>query len=132
MTLQHTRNRCLLSAAAVLVFSLVYELFSHGVRSSFMLGAFLVPLLLGALPCSLLLLAPLRCRPGVLTRTLWGSGLAALTAGCLFRGVLEIYGTTNRLGAVYWWCGALLCLAALAVWGFGLYVSAPKRPSRIG
>ena len=123
MTLQHARNRCLHSSAAVLVFSLVYELFSHGVRSSFMLGA---------LPCSMLLLAPLRCRPGVLTRTLWGSGLAALTAGCLFRGVLEIYGTTNRLCAVYWWCGALLCLAALAVWGFGLFISAPKRPFRIG
>lgn len=120
MWIKTAKKRYLFAAAALLGFGLVYECFSHQVYSSFMLGAFLLPLLLGALPCALLERAPHRFRPGALTRCFWGSGIAALSAGSLFRGVLEIYGTTNRLGAVYWWAGGLLCLAALAVWGFGL------------
>ena len=33
--------------------------------------------------------------------------------GCLFQGVLEIYGTTNRLIAVYPGTGAVLLIAGL-------------------
>ena len=120
MFIKKAKRHYLIAAAALLGFGVVYECFSHRVYSAFMLGAFLFPLLLGALPCALLGYAPLRFRPGALTRCLWGSGVAALSAGSLFRGGLEIYGTTNRLGAVYWWAGALFCAAALGVWGFGL------------
>lgn len=127
MWIKHARNRYLLASALVLGFALLYECFSHQVYSLWLLGAFLVPLLLGALPCAFLPRAPRRFRPGVLTRCFWGSGLASLTVGCLFRGVLEIYGSTNRLGAVYGWSGALLCAAALAVWSFGLATGTPKR-----
>ena len=61
-------------------------------------------------------------------REFWKAGvrLAALTAGSLFRGVLEIYGTTNRLGAVYWICGAALCGLGLAVYGFCRMVALPQ------
>ena len=127
MWIKKTRNRYLTASALVLGFALLYECFSHHVYSPWLLGAFAVPLLGGALPCAFLPRVPRCSRPGMLTRCLWGSGLVSLTAGCLFRGVLEIYGSTNRLGAVYWWSGALLCAAALAVWCFGLATGTQKR-----
>ena len=104
----------LLTALGCLVFGLVYEWFSHQVYSFFMLGAFLIPLLGGAVVFSL----PGReAWPGAACRTIYHSALAALTVGSIFRGVLDIYGTTSRLGAVYWAAGALLLVSAL-----GLYI----------
>lgn len=51
----------------------------------------------------------------------WNSGIAALTVGCIFHGVLEIYGTTNQLMIVYWIAGGGFCalgfLLFLAVGG---------------
>ena len=91
-------------------FGAVYEYFGHGVYSYFMLYAFAFPLLLGALPA---ILYALRDSTPRVSRKLWGAGVATLTVGALFRGVLDIYGTTNALGRVYWFAGAgLLVLAA--------------------
>ena len=39
--------------------------------------------------------------PGSLELNAWGSGIAAMTVGSIFRGVLDIYGTTNKLVIVY-------------------------------
>ena len=97
------------------LFGAVYEYFSHGVYSYYMLYAFAFPLGLGALPwCALALRAahPLRTEPA----RLWDSGVLTLAVGSVFRGVLDIYGTTNRLVVVYAIVGAAL-LAAGAVWG---------------
>ena len=114
--MNHAVKRGLIAAAALLLFAAVYECFSHGVVSVFMVGAFLIPLLGECLPGLLLgRLSPER-RPGGPSRWLWGAGLTVLTAGSLFRGVLEIYGTTSRLGAVYWAVGSALCLAAVLLY----------------
>jgi hypothetical protein len=51
--------------------------------------------------------------PGRLTRRAWYSGLAALTVGSIFKGVLDIYGTTNKLIAVYPVVAAMLICAAV-------------------
>ena len=126
------RNRWLGAAAFTLLFALVYECFSHYVYSRFMLLAFLLPLLGGALPYALLTRAPRRVQPGVLSRCLYDSGLAALTAGSVFRGVLEIYGTTSRLSAVYAIVGAALCGFGLAVYGFCRMVALPRDGEREG
>ncbi len=91
-----------------------------------MLLAFLFPLLGGALPCALLMRTPRCAQPGVLSRCLYDSGLAALTVGSIFRGVLEIYGTTSRLSAVYWICWITLCALGLAVYGFCRMVTLPR------
>lgn len=107
-------NTYLLTALGCLAFGLIYERFSHQVYSPFMLGAFAVPLAGGA---GLFAALGPKAWPGTLCRTMYHSALAALTAGCFFRGVLDIYGTTNRLGAMYWATGALFAVAAL-----GLYV----------
>ena len=106
-------KRGLIASSALLLFAAVYECFSHGVVSAFMVGAFLIPLLGECLPGLLLGRLSQERKPSEWSCWLWGAGLTVLTAGSLFRGVLEIYGTTSRLGAVYWAVGFALCLAAV-------------------
>ena len=94
------------------LFGWVYEQFSHGVWSMGMVYAFAIPLAGGTLPFAALALWGRRF-PAEPARGCWHAGIAALTVGSLFSGVLEIYGTTNRLIAVYWVVGSLLCAAGL-------------------
>ncbi len=91
------------AALACALFSAVYEHFSHGVWSYAMVYAFLYPLADGALPA--LLLGGRRCAGA----GFWRAGVAALTVGSLFRGALEIYGTSHPLTVVYTILGAGLC-----------------------
>ena len=96
------------------LFGAVYELFSHEVYSYFMIYGFAVPLMLGVMPYALLLIS--RKVPGRAALNLWNSGIAALSVGCVFRGVLEIYGTTNSLSVIYPVSGLLLLTAWLITW----------------
>lgn len=99
-----------------MLFGSVYEHFSHGVYSGYMLYAFVFPLAGGTLPYFAISLSGGRHVPGRLAANLYNSGLAALTMGSIFQGVLDIYGTTNGLTAVYWLVGA-----GLAATGSALY-----------
>ena len=99
-----------LAAVNVGVFSAIYEKFSFGVVSLFMVFAFAVPLLLGGLVFFLLgkalkktgsTLPALACK-------FWHAATATLTTGFLFQGVLEIYGTSSALGGVYWTAAGIL------------------------
>ena len=107
------------------LFGAVYELFSHEVYSYFMIYAFAVPLMLGVMPYALLLIS--RKVPGRAALNLWNSGIAALSVGCVFRGVLEIYGTTNSLGAVYPIVGSLLLTIGLIIGIVGLQKKKRKK-----
>lgn len=100
------------------LFGAVYERFSHGVFSYYMIYAFAVPLAGGVLPFFVLAGSEWRV-PGRLARNLYHSGIAAFTVGCLFRGALEIYGTTNRLSAVYWVAGGIFLLSGVLCYGLG-------------
>ena len=84
-------------AALTAAFGLVYEHFSHGVTSYYMLFAFLIPLSAGIAR----LLPIFRGRDGLF----WSCGTLTLTVGSLLRGALEIYGTTSRLCGIYWILG---------------------------
>ena len=94
-----------------LIFSLIYEFFSHGVYSSFMVLLFLFPLLLGAVPFSLL------ARTGILppdaVRRDYHAGIATLATGSCLTGVLAIYGTTSPYVSVYWIVGLFLLLSGM-------------------
>lgn len=90
----------------------VYEKFSHGVYSYYMLYAFAVPLVLGALPLFIMGLFGKK-QPCRFALNAWNSGIAALTVGSIFMGVLEIYGTTNRLVYVYPIAAGALLLAGI-------------------
>ena len=136
------------------VFGLIYEIFSHEVYSFYMIYAFLIPLVPGALLN--LVIAWLAVRkekqlrieeaaarsaakavfegedevryelsngaeiqvsrrvffPGRFTRCAWNSGLAVLAVGSIFKGILDIYGTTNKLIVIYPAAAAvLICIA---------------------
>ncbi len=110
----------LVAALFCVLFGAVYELFSHGVYSYFMIYAFLIPLVGGTLPW--LLMSFSLCKrnlriPETIPQTLYHCGIIALTVGSLMTGVLNIYGTTNRLISVYWFTGAALILSALIFFG---------------
>ncbi len=105
-------------------FGAVYERFSHEVYSFFMIYAFGVPLCLGALPYGLLALKGRRL-PGTFLN-LWNSALLTLTVGCVFKGVLDIYGTTNRLLIVYPTAAAVLAAAAAVSLIFSRRKEPPK------
>ena len=99
------------AALFLLAFGYIYESFSHGVHSPFMTYAFTVPLLAGAGVYAVLLAA--KKYPARATVLLWNSCIAAFSVGSVFKGVLDIYGTTNSLIFVYPAAGGALLLAAL-------------------
>lgn len=132
----------LIASIVCAVFGAIYEIFSHGVYSGYMIYAFAFPLLCGTLPFLLLnyCSAPkeessrngrmpkengirsfLQSRyPGKAARNLYHSAVITFTIGSFMTGILEIYGTTNQLLSIYWFAGAALILAAIIVWLVGL------------
>ena len=97
------------------MFGAVYETFSHGVFSFFMAFCFLPPLLLGASPFFAVYLSG-KGMPGRLAYNLYNSGIATITVGFIFRGVVEIYGTTNKLYHIYSGVGGLFMLSGAIIW----------------
>ena len=112
--LRAARNYVLI-AIGLAAFGAVYEHFSFGVYSNYMVYGFAVPLLLGALPA--LLFACSKRPPMIsnLAKKLWRDGIAVLTVGSLFTGVIKIYGTDSNLCYVYAGAGVALLLAAACV-----------------
>lgn len=91
-------------------FGAVYELFSHGVYSFYMLYAFLFPLAGGALPSLAISLFAKNRQAAKPFGVPYHCGIATLTVGSILCGVLEIYGTTNAMTRWYWIVGSSLCL----------------------
>lgn len=114
-----TRNYLVISAVTAL-FGAVYEYFSHGVWSYSMVYAFAPSLILGALP-SVLRAQILKSAPRA-GRLLWRLGVAALTVGMIFGGVIEIYGTDSPLTKYYY-----ISAAALLLLGLALCIKKPKK-----
>ncbi|WP_455031157.1 hypothetical protein [Oribacterium sp.] len=104
-----------LTTVFVFVFAKIYGIFSHGVSSAFMSYAFLLPLSLIFLPKLLNLCTGNLLWNGSLdieeegrklflsslASFLWKSGVAVLTVGSLYKGVLDIYGTSGSFEWVY-------------------------------
>ncbi|MCD8117678.1 MAG: hypothetical protein LUE21_11335 [Oscillospiraceae bacterium] len=120
LTAARTAFVYLLAAVFCMVFGAVYEHFSHNVYSWYMIYAFAFPLLGGGVPfCAMTLLD--RCPvPSRLPLNLYNSGIATLTVGSVFQGVLAIYGTTSRLTRVYWTAGIVLTAAGAVLYLAGL------------
>lgn len=94
----------------------VYEMYSHGVYSFYMIYAFAFPLVGGTLPFSVLSLLRIQRYPDAVSRNLYHSGIATVTVGCIVRGVLDIYGTTNRLAEIYWYAGVSLIGVGIVIY----------------
>lgn len=102
----------------IILFSTIYELNSHNVYSSYMVFAFLYPLIFGVGMYTLLRLIPIARVPGVIPSTIYNFGVAMLTVRSIFIGVLDIYGTTNKAMVTIY---TVLALTFIII-GFGLYL----------
>ena len=111
--LKKTRKHYIYGMLFCIIFALIYEAFSHGVISYAMVLAFLWPMIGGVLVFTLLMKAPPRLHPSVAAALLYNSGIILFTLGCIFQGVLEIYGTTNRLQKGYVIGGAFFLMSGI-------------------
>ena len=98
----------------VFIFGQIYEYFSHGVYSSYMMFAFLIPFI-GLFIPSLLNNLILKRKITDNVTLPWKCGIATLTVGSIYKGVLEIYGTSGTFEQVYLIIGSLLCIIATIV-----------------
>ena len=112
--------RYLIAAVVVAIAGMIYELFSHGVYSNYMIYAFMVPLLCGAVPnLAAAGISIKKERKRSHAAGLQLAAIATLTTGSLLKGALEIYGTTNRLTTVYSVLGITLLAAAMILYVTG-------------
>lgn len=108
------------SSLFCLLFYLIYNHFSHGVRSPFMTFSFMWPLVLCVLPYALFLLLPAVPGPSLLSALVWNTAVAALTVSSLLRGVFEIAGNSSRYQVIMMAAGFFLLLCGLVLYIAGI------------
>ena len=91
-------------------FSRIYEAFSFGETSVHMHYLFAVPRVGGILLAIFLKVLPHFSR---ISLNLWNSAVAIITAGTLFRGIVNLSGRSTTLDAPYWYVG--IGFAVLAI-----------------
>ena len=91
-------------------FSRIYEAFSFGETSVHMHYLFVAPLVGGILLAIFLKVLPHFSR---ISLNLWNSAVAIITAGTLFRGIVNLSGRSTTLDAPYWYVG--IGFAALTI-----------------
>lgn len=103
-----------------IIFTVIYEQFSHGATSSHMRSMFLMPLIGCVLPAVIGFLTPLHRFVNRAAFNLWNSGSAVWAVGCLFRGIVNISGRYTSLDRIYWITGWVFFGLAVLVQGFHL------------
>ena len=125
---KHSRRMALIYLCITLfcgLFSAVYEYFSFGVYSNYMIFLYMIPLMAGVLPFALAgLMIRLPC-PSLISVKIYNCGVATLTLGCCLAGVLEIYGTTSIYIRFYWLAGIVMM-----AFGFVLYLVSTFLPRK--
>ena len=91
-------------------FSRIYESFSFGETSLHMHYLFAVPLVGGIVLALLLKIMP---NLGRISLNLWNSAVAVLTAGMLFRGIVNLSGRSTTLDQPYWYVGIAFAILAI-------------------
>ena len=84
-------------------FSRIYESFSFGETSIHMHYLFALPLAGGIFLLLFMKMIPNLSR---LSLNLWNSAVAIMTAGMLFRGIVNLSGRSTTLDMPYWYVGA--------------------------
>ncbi len=110
------------------IFTVIYEQFSHGATSPYMRCMFLMPLVGCVLPAAVGYFTHLHRPVSRVAFNLWNSGLAVWTVGCLFRGIVNISGRYTDLDRIYWVAGWVFL--GLAVLTQGLHVIARIKANR--
>ena len=91
-------------------FSRIYEAFSFGETSVHMHYLFAAPLVGGILLAIFLKVLPHFSR---ISLNLWNSAVAIITAGTLFRGIVNLSGRSTTLDAPYWYVGIGFAILAI-------------------
>lgn len=100
-------------SALFLLFGAVYEHFSHGVYSYYMIYCFAFPLVMGCFFWTVMTVLKRRPKFCKLFCDFHAAAIFTFTLGSVFKGVIEIFGTDSSLAPVYWFVGAALELAAI-------------------
>lgn len=127
-----TRRKVLVRYLAVTVFcllvSLIYGLFSHGIRSFWMNWLALWPLVLGAVPAALSAaeIFPFKDASdengaGEVMKDIYRFGTAAVTVASFLKGVLEIAGTDSVYPDVLGYAGIVMLMCGAAGFFFVRY-----------
>ena len=103
----------ILATILCFLFAMIYENFSHGVISYFMVFAFLIPLTLGVILNHII---KDRRLPTKIENNIYNAGVATLTFGAIIEGVLEIYGTTNIKIYIYLIIGISMLILAMGLY----------------
>ena len=109
-------------------FSRIYESFSFGETSIHMHYLFALPLVGGSLLLLFMKIIPNLSR---LSLNLWNSAIATMTAGMLFRGIVNLSGRSTTLDMPYWYAGAIFAALALFSMVFTRSVWVDKETSSI-
>ncbi|MBR1702797.1 MAG: hypothetical protein IJ716_12655 [Lachnospiraceae bacterium] len=131
--MRKTRNLYIGITIFTVLFSAIYESFSHGVYSPFMIGAAVIPFAGIVLPYTVWLKRqriPDEMQSNSFVQELYQMAVLTFLLGSIFTGILEIYGTTNRLSKIYWVAGSSLLLAAVLMKGYGFYVRSQAVPKK--
>jgi len=107
-------------------FSRIYESFSYGETSVHMHYLFAVPLVGGITLVILLKALPQFSR---ISFNLWNSAVAIITAGTLFRGIVNLSGRSTALDAPYWYVG--ISFAILAILSIIIHPLLTNKSSRV-
>lgn len=91
-------------------FSRIYEAFSFGETSVHMHYLFAAPLVGGILLVIFLKVLPHFSR---ISLNLWNSAVAIITAGTLFRGIVNLSGRSTTLDTPYWYVGIGFAILAI-------------------
>ena len=94
----------------ILIFGIIYEMFSHGVVSYYMIFAFLIPLI-NFLINTIFISSKIKVNK--FSKNLFSMSIYTFTFLSIIKGVLDIYGTTNNLIFVYLIVGLILLVASV-------------------
>ena len=110
-------------SAFLVIFNIIYGVFSHDVTSNYMTYAFLIPLIGGTVPSLILIFLP---KPSFIVKNIWRMGIASTIIGFLLRGVFEIYGTFVSIVNIYIYLGLSMLFLSLCLYGFMSILSNKK------
>lgn len=108
--LEKEKKRFIIYSIICIIFTFIYELFSHGVISYYMILSFIFPLL-GFIEIVIL------CKKNKLVKinshNFFKASLLTFTLGSILKGILDIYGTTNKLIIIYLILGLILLVLSI-------------------
>ena len=110
LDIKKEKKRFIIYILFCILFSFIYEQFSHGVISYYMILSFLFPFI-GLLEIFVIMNQKLAIK--ILSHNLFKASILTFTLGSILKGVLDIYGTTNRFIIVYLLLGLILFLLSI-------------------